>query len=122
MRREPAVPQDTSPVSRLFFGRDDAEHDFTDGLLLDGFLPTEAFDEASSGRKNLIIGRKGSGKSAICMWLTTAAEHAGRTCLVTPDDAAGEEIRRFELQGLTGENGEVADLALRVRGARPGHR
>jgi hypothetical protein len=97
------VPQDTSPVSRLFFGRDDAEHDFTDGLLRDGFLPTAAFDEASSGRKNLIIGRKGSGKSAICMWLTTAAEHAGRTCLVTPDDAAGEEIRRFELQGLTGE-------------------
>jgi hypothetical protein len=90
-------------VNRLFFGRDNAEHDFTDGLLREGFLPTEAFNEASSGRKNLIIGRKGSGKSAICMRLTTAAEHAGRTCMVTPDDAAGEEIRRFELQGLTGQ-------------------
>jgi hypothetical protein len=37
------------------------------------------------------------------MRLTTAAEHTGRTCLVTPDDAAGEEIRQFELQGLTGQ-------------------
>ena len=97
------MPSDATAVSRLFFGRDDAENDFTNGLLRKGFLPTEAFDEASSGRKNLIIGRKGSGKSAICMQLTTAAEHAGRTCLITPDDAAGDEIRRFELQGLTGE-------------------
>lgn len=94
---------DDGVVNRLFFGRDDAENDFTDGLLRTGFLPTRAFEEASAGRKTLIIGRKGSGKSAICMRLTLSPDHAGRTCLVTPDDAAGDEIRRFELQGLTGE-------------------
>jgi hypothetical protein len=27
----------------------------------------------------------------------------GATILITPDDAAGSEIRRFELQGLTNE-------------------
>lgn len=96
------MPED-DVVGRLFFGRDDAENDFTDGLLRTGFLPTRAFEEASVGRKTLIIGRKGSGKSAICMRLTLSPEHAGRTILVTPDDAAGDEIRRFELRGLTGE-------------------
>ncbi|MEV6624373.1 hypothetical protein AB0M83_17635 [Amycolatopsis sp. NPDC051106] len=85
-------------VGRLYFGRDDAEHDFADGLLREGFLVTRAFEEVSAGHKNLVIGRKGTGKSAICMRLRTR----DGSCLITPDDAAGEELRRFELQGLTG--------------------
>ena len=88
---------------RLYFGRDDAEHDLTDGLLREGFLSTEAYEEALSGRKTLVIGRKGSGKSAICMRLSMGGVRRGATILVTPDDAAGSEIRRFELQGLTNE-------------------
>lgn len=90
------MPEGT--VGKLYFGRDDAEHDFADGLLREGFLVTKAFEEVSAGHKNLVIGRKGTGKSAICMRLTAD----GGTCLITPDDAAGEELRRFELQGLTG--------------------
>ncbi|HWO59288.1 MAG TPA: hypothetical protein VNO31_04560, partial [Umezawaea sp.] len=66
-----------------------------------GFLPITAYSEVVSGRKNLIIGRKGSGKSAICMWLIENDRDAGSTCLITPDDAAGNELRRFELTGLT---------------------
>jgi hypothetical protein len=85
-------------VGRLYFGRDDAEHDFADGLLREGFLVTKAFEEVAAGHKNLVIGRKGTGKSAICMRLTAD----GASGLITPDDAAGEELRRFELQGLTG--------------------
>ncbi|HVV23636.1 MAG TPA: hypothetical protein VHF06_29635 [Pseudonocardiaceae bacterium] len=94
-------------VGRLFFGRDDAEHDMTDGLLRAGFLPTTAFEEALSGRKSLIIGRKGSGKTAICRRLAMDDVHPGATCLVAPDDAAGEEIRRFELVGLTAANAKA---------------
>lgn len=90
-------------LARLYFGRDDAEHDLTDGLLREGFLSTEAYQEALSGRKTLVIGRKGSGKSAICMRLTMDGVRRGATVLITPDDAAGSEIRRFELQGLTNE-------------------
>ena len=90
-------------LTRLYFGRDDAEHDLTDGLLRKGFLSTEAYEEALSGRKTLVIGRKGSGKSAICMRLTIDGVRRGATVLITPDDAAGSEIRRFELQGLTNE-------------------
>ncbi|MDT0308277.1 hypothetical protein RM780_15090 [Streptomyces sp. DSM 44917] len=94
-------------VRRLYFGRDDAESDLAEGLLRDGFLPTAAWDAVMSGRKMLVIGRKGTGKSAICMRLTIDADLPGGTALITPDDAAGEEIRRFELQGLTGESAKA---------------
>ncbi|WP_285607040.1 P-loop ATPase, Sll1717 family [Actinokineospora globicatena] len=88
-------------VTPLYFGRDDAEHDIADGLLRQGFLHTTAFAEALSGRKSLIIGRKGSGKSAICMRLAIGDLTDGHTRLITPDNAAGDELRRFELAGLT---------------------
>ncbi|MFF0010901.1 P-loop ATPase, Sll1717 family [Streptomyces sp. NPDC005374] len=95
-------------LARLHFGREDAERDVTEGLLLrGGFLPNAAYRGALSGRKMLIIGRKGSGKSAICMRLMSDAGHAGGKVLVTPDEAAGEEIRRFELQGLPGDSAKA---------------
>ncbi|MGW0337229.1 P-loop ATPase, Sll1717 family [Streptomyces sp. NPDC003011] len=95
-------------LAQLHFGREDAERDVTDGLLLrGGFLPNAAYKAALAGRKMLIIGRKGSGKSAICMQLTAdGGQHAG-TVLVTPDEAAGEQIRRFELQGLPGDSAKA---------------
>ncbi|MFH8993037.1 P-loop ATPase, Sll1717 family [Streptomyces sp. NPDC017940] len=102
---EPMMWGDVSmaALDRLYFGREDAERDVTDGLLREGFLPTAAFRAALSGRKMLIIGRKGSGKSAICVRLLEDGAHAGGALLITPDDAAGDEIRRFELQGLAGD-------------------
>src|SRR5712691_672998 len=98
---------DSTVLARLYFGRDDAEHDLTDGLLREGFLATEAYEEALSGRKTLVIGRKGSGKSAICVRLAMGGIRRGATVLITPDDAAGSEIRRFELQGLTNETAKA---------------
>jgi hypothetical protein len=96
--------QEISAVRRLFFGRDDAENDLKDGLLKGAvFRPNYAYRQALSGKKSLIIGRKGSGKSAICRQLATPGGHAGVSILVTPDDAVGDEIRRFELQGVTGD-------------------
>ncbi|MFE6283286.1 P-loop ATPase, Sll1717 family [Streptomyces sp. NPDC057877] len=91
----------SSPVHRLFFGRDDAESDFTSGLLREGFQPTHAYEAARTGRKSLVVGRKGSGKSAICAHLAAGGGYAGQTAAITPDAAAGDEIRRFDLQGLT---------------------
>ncbi len=90
-------------VSGLYFGRDDAEHDAVDGLLNAGFLATTAFQETLLGRKNLIIGRKGSGKSAICVRLTVPEVSQGGHVLLTPDDAAGNQLREFELADLTSE-------------------
>ncbi|MGW0825553.1 P-loop ATPase, Sll1717 family [Streptomyces sp. NPDC002845] len=95
-------------LADLHFGREDAERDVTDGLLLrGGFLPNAAYRAAVAGRKMLIIGRKGSGKSAICMQLMADGGHDGGKALVTPDEAAGEEIRRFELQGLPGDSAKA---------------
>jgi hypothetical protein len=93
-----------SVVERLYFGRDDAERDIADGLLRTGFKETAAYNAVVSGRKMLIIGRKGVGKSAICVRLALAGAHPGGTALITPDDTAGEEIRQFELSGLTGDH------------------
>ncbi|MDX3231115.1 P-loop ATPase, Sll1717 family [Streptomyces sp. ME19-01-6] len=97
-----------SVLANLHFGREDAERDVTDGLLLrGGFLATAATRAAMSGRKMLIIGRKGSGKSAICMRLMVDGVHDGGKVLITPDDAAGDEIRRFELQGLPADSAKA---------------
>ncbi|WP_405614916.1 hypothetical protein OG292_18150 [Streptomyces sp. NBC_01511] len=96
-----------SVLADLHFGREDAERDVMDGLLLrGGFLSTAAYRAAGTGRKMLIIGRKGSGKSAICMQLMAEGVREGKV-LVTPDEAAGEEIRRFELQGLPGDSAKA---------------
>jgi hypothetical protein len=88
-------------IDLLYFGRDDAEMDIADGgLLRAGFLPTPAYDAARRARKHLIIGRKGSGKSAICRTLAAQDDADLITRLVTPDALSAEEIRRFELQGV----------------------
>ncbi|MFC7303545.1 P-loop ATPase, Sll1717 family [Streptomyces monticola] len=99
---------DQAVLARLRFGREDAERDVSDGLLLrGGFLPTAASRAALSGEKMLIIGRKGSGKSAICMHLMADGNYDGGKALITPGDAAGDEIRRFELQGLPGDSAKA---------------
>lgn len=93
-------------ISKLYFGKDDAERDFTNsGLLKAGFLKTAMYNEAKQGRKSLIIGRKGAGKSAICLMLHNnfVCEHNTYSCLITPDAISAEEIRRFELLGVNEE-------------------
>lgn len=90
-------------LADLYFGKDDAESDIAAGGLLErGFLETSAFIAVSTGRKSLIIGRKGSGKSAICVVLDRRrVEGNVHYSLVTPDEISSEEVRRFELPGIT---------------------
>jgi hypothetical protein len=98
---------DLPTVERLYFGRDDAERDFADGLLRTGFKETAAYNAVVSGRKMLVIGRKGVGKSAICAQFSSAGAHPGGAALITPDDTAVEELRQFELMGLTGDHAKA---------------
>ncbi|WP_443071821.1 hypothetical protein [Streptomyces sp. NBC_01477] len=99
---------DGSVLANLHFGREDAERDVTEGLLpRGGFPPNAAYRAAVTGRKMLIIGRKGSGKSAVCMQLMADSAYTSGKILVTPDETAGEEIRRFELQGLPGDSAKA---------------
>jgi hypothetical protein len=85
-------------LRQLYFGRDDAESDIAEGGLLHaGFLRTAAFRAVESGRKQLIIGRKGSGKSAICVTLAATNDAVS---LITPDEISADEIQKFELAGI----------------------
>ncbi len=100
------LPQDA--IWNLFFGKDDAESDNAEGgLLKQGFLQTTAYEAALNGRKSLIIGRKGSGKSAICLMLKARSGNGECVSLVTPDEISADEIRRFELTGITPEQSKV---------------
>jgi hypothetical protein len=86
-------------IENLYFGKDDAESDIgRGGLLAKSFLETSQYKDALNGKKWLILGRKGSGKSAICLKL--AGDMPDRACLVTPDEISAEEIKRFELGGI----------------------
>ena len=90
-------------LSRLYFGRDDAEGDLAEGLLRAGFLRTAAFDAALSGRKRLIVGRKGSGKSAISMTLAAIPDASYTPSRVVPDYISRDALQQFELKGVTDE-------------------
>jgi hypothetical protein len=125
----PSLPS-RPDFDRLYFGRDDAESDAgSSGLLRAGFLRTAAFNMVMDGRKQLLIGRKGAGKSAICVMLADSVDTAAS--VVTPDEISADEIRQFELQGLTRQTAkqliwryvlavQVAKLVLHhARGAHP---
>ncbi|MEU1512946.1 hypothetical protein ABZ490_12405 [Streptomyces sp. NPDC005811] len=93
--------EERAKLSRLFFGKDDAESDFAvGGLLRRGFLETAAYDAAVNARKMLVIGRKGSGKSAICVMLHSAIDLPKNTLVITPDKISADELLRFELPGI----------------------
>jgi energy-coupling factor transporter ATP-binding protein EcfA2 len=88
---------------KLYFGKDDAEADFTSsGLLRESFLRTDVYDRIKARVKTLGIGRKGSGKSALCLMLNRQLRNEANTnrCIVTPDAISADEIRRFEMVGV----------------------
>jgi len=88
-------------IQKLYFGKDDAETDFTgSGLLRESFLKTDLYDRVKARVKTLVIGRKGSGKSALCLMLNRQLCNEVNSCIVTPDAISAEEIRRFEMVGV----------------------
>lgn len=90
-------------IQKLYFGKDDAETDFTgSGLLKECFLKTGVYDLIKARKKTLVIGRKGSGKSALCLMLNRqlGSEVKLASSIVTPDAISADEIRRFEMVGV----------------------
>jgi GTPase SAR1 family protein len=91
-------------IQNLYFGKDDAETDFTgSGLLQGSFLRTSIYEQVKSRSKSLVIGRKGSGKSALCLMLKKELSKENKTyaCVVTPDAISADEIRRFQITGIS---------------------
>src|SRR2546423_1032342 len=54
-------------IDKLDFGMDSAETD--QAFLAKVFLYTSLFDRIKSGKKHLVLGRKGAGKTAVCLKL-----------------------------------------------------
>lgn len=95
-------------LQRLYFGKDDAESDISaGGLLRESFIPTATYREVIGGHKSLVIGRKGSGKSAIAVTLFSSSPAGFDVSLITPDEISAEEVRGFELTGITPEQAKT---------------
>jgi hypothetical protein len=89
-------------LSTLYFGKDDAESDISGtGLLRSSFLPTAAYHAVLDGHKTLAVGRKGAGKSAIAVVLSASPPVGLDVGVITPDEISAEELRTFELTGIT---------------------
>ena len=82
------VNEDKSPtfdISNLFFGSDDAEFDEKNGFLRQVFLKTSIYNRVIKSQRELVIGRKGAGKSAICIMLKNALNNENiNTLIITP--------------------------------------
>jgi len=88
-------------IQKLYFGKDDAETDFTGiGLLRESFLKTDIYDRIKARVKTVVIGGKGSGKSALCLMLNRQLCNEVTSSIVTPDAISADEIRRFEMVGV----------------------
>lgn len=76
----------TNPIEKLDFGMDSAETE-DKAFLEKAFLYTTLFDRIRSGKKHLVLGRKGAGKTAICLKLYDYLDKQGaRVSFITPKD------------------------------------
>lgn len=88
-------------INELTFGSDDAELDEKHGFLSKVFLKTAIYHRVRKSVRELIIGRKGAGKSAICLMLKNALESEGvTTILVTPDSLSQHKIEQLKTSSI----------------------
>lgn len=85
-----------------YFGRDAAEQEDASDYLAQHFIQTQAYRKAADGTKTVIIGRKGSGKSAIFLFLRrNKSPHDNiRMAFVVPEDVSANKIRNFSGKGI----------------------
>jgi hypothetical protein len=79
-------------LSRLNFGAPSAERDIELGLA-DYFVETEAFRRVAERKKTIVLGNRGSGKSAIFKILARQARFSGANVLeLSPEDYSYEML------------------------------
>ena len=70
-------------LSKIDLGKDEAEQD---ERLKEYFLKTTSYNNALTGKKTIIVGRKGSGKSAIFTLVQEELESQGAIVIaITPE-------------------------------------
>lgn len=88
-------------LSKIDLGQDEAEHD---RKLKEYFLKTDSYQRTLSGDKTIIIGRKGSGKSAIFTLLADEIPTAGDYVVkITPDQYSWGALKDYKEKGILPE-------------------
>lgn len=107
-------------IGDVDLGGFDAESDYK---LADDFVRTAYVDHALQGRQTLLLGRKGSGKSALFRQLPRLVKesHLDYTVVqLTPDNYAWAALRQYREQGLLPEHAHTnawkLTLAIEVAG------
>jgi Cdc6-like AAA superfamily ATPase len=91
-------------LGKLTFGHDDAERDAKQGFLGKVFLKTALYNRIKTDQCELVIGRKGAGKSATCLILKSAFESEGvRVALLTPESLSQQKIQSLKVDSINRE-------------------
>ena len=81
-------------MSRLNFGAPAAERDINEGLD-DYFVESDAFRRVASGKKTVVLGNRGTGKSAIFKVIASRNRHAGTSVIeLAPEDYSYEMLSK----------------------------
>ncbi|KPL80625.1 P-loop ATPase, Sll1717 family [Herpetosiphon geysericola] len=94
-------------IHSLIFGSDDAEFDQKNGFLSKVFLSTAVYERIKRYNKEVVIGRKGSGKSAICIMLKNALDEDGKVILITPDSLSQSKISSLKSSSINEEESYI---------------
>ena len=85
-------------LSRIDLGKDEAEQD---QRLREYFLRTVNYKNSFSGTKTIVIGRKGSGKSAIFTLMRDELNESGALVIpVTPDQYSWSALKDYQEKGI----------------------
>ncbi|MCI0625148.1 MAG: hypothetical protein L0387_26480 [Acidobacteria bacterium] len=98
-------------IDKLDFGKESAEseHKFLDKV----FLQTAVFQRIRNGERNLVLGRKGSGKTAVCLRLYKELEQKGsRVSLITPRDLSRFRVSLLEKGSLNSAESSLLSWKL----------
>lgn len=87
-------------IKKIDLGKDEAEQDIR---LQEYFLKTQSYNNALTGKKNIIIGRKGSGKSAIFKILAEELLAENLVISITPDQYSWSALKDYQEQGIMQE-------------------
>ncbi|BDI21006.1 hypothetical protein ANSO36C_68080 (plasmid) [Nostoc cf. commune SO-36] len=86
-------------LSKVDLGNDEAEQD---KRLREYFLKTSNYKNALAGKKTIVIGRKGSGKSAIFRLMQDELETLGSLVIpITPDQYSWSLLRDYKEIGIS---------------------
>jgi hypothetical protein len=95
-------------ISKLTFGSDDAELDEKHGFLDKVFLKTSFFHRAKESQREVVIGRKGAGKSAICLMLKKAFDSESvTTILITPKALSQQKLEQLKTSSINPDESYV---------------